>query len=94
MSLLGKIDPALAKSLAGQIRAIGKTAKTEEDVRLNVEAALKPVLAQLGISTSASYEQHVTLLQGSGSADAVYGFGISWPFSSRPCAALDSRVAR
>ncbi len=76
MSLSGKIDPAIAKQLAGQIRAIGKTAKTEEDVRLNVEAALKHHLAQLGISTTASYEQPITLLQGSGSADAVYGFGI------------------
>jgi len=76
MSLLGKIDPAIAKRLAEQIRAIGKTAKSEEDVRLNVEAALKHYLAQLGISTAASYEQHITLLQGSGSADAVYGFGI------------------
>ena len=45
MSLRGKIDPAIAKQLAEQIRAIGKTAKTEEDVRLNVEAVLKHHLA-------------------------------------------------
>ncbi|HVM50990.1 MAG TPA: N-6 DNA methylase [Candidatus Acidoferrum sp.] len=76
MSLSGKIDPAMAKRLAEQIRTIGKSAKSEEDVRLNVEAALKHHLAQLGISTTASYEQPVTLLEGSGSADAVYGFGI------------------
>jgi SAM-dependent methyltransferase len=76
MSLRGKIDPAIAKQLAGQIRAIGKTAQSEEDVRLNVEAALKHHLAQLGITTTASYEQHITLLQGTGLADAVYGFGI------------------
>ncbi len=76
MSLRGKIDPAIAKQLAEQIRAIGKTAKTEEDVRLNVEAVLKHHLAQLGISTKASYEQHITLLEGTGAADAVYGFGI------------------
>jgi len=76
VSLHGKIDAAIVKSLASQIRAIGKTAKSEEDVRLNVEAALKHYLAQLGISTTASYEQPITLLQGSGSADAVYGFGI------------------
>lgn len=76
MSLLGKIDPAIAKQLAEQIRAIGKTAKSEEDVRFHVETALKQYLAQLGISTIASYEQTITLLQGSGSADAVYGFGI------------------
>jgi hypothetical protein len=41
-----------------------------------VEAALKHHLARLGISTRAAYEQHITLLEGSGSADAVYGFGI------------------
>ena len=76
MSLRGKIDPGIARQLAEQIRAIGKSAKTEEDVRLNVEAALKHHLAQLGISTTASYEQHITFLHGSGSADAVYGFGI------------------
>jgi SAM-dependent methyltransferase len=76
MSLPGKIDPAIAKQLAEQIRAIGKTAKSEEDVRFHVETALKQYLSQLGISTISSYEQHVTLLKGSGSADAVYGFGI------------------
>ncbi len=76
MNLLGKIDPAMASRLAEEIRAIGKTARSEEDVRLNVEGALKQYLAQLGISTAASYEQPITLLQGSGSADAVYGFGI------------------
>ncbi|MCG2660891.1 MAG: hypothetical protein L6437_11675 [Kiritimatiellae bacterium] len=76
MNLLGKIEPAIAKQLAEQIRTIGKTAKSEEDVRLNVEATLKHYLAQLGINTTASYEQPVTLLQGSGSTDAVYGFGI------------------
>jgi len=48
MSLLGKIDPAIAKALAEQIRAIGKTARSEEDVRLNVEAALKHYLVNWG----------------------------------------------
>jgi len=43
---------------------------------LMFEAALKHYLTQLGISTEASYEQPITLLKGSGSADAVYGFGI------------------
>lgn len=47
MSLLGKIDPAIAKRLAEQIRAIGKAAKSETDVRLNGETALKHYLAQL-----------------------------------------------
>jgi hypothetical protein len=76
MSVHGRIEPAAAKELAEQIRAISRTARSEEDVRLNVEAALKHYLAQVGIFTTASYEQHITLLQGSGSADAVYGFGI------------------
>jgi hypothetical protein len=76
MKARGKIDPSIAKPLAERIRAIGKEAKTEEDVRFHVETALKQYLAQLGISTKASYEQPITLLHGTGSADAVYGFGI------------------
>lgn len=76
MNVQGKIDPAISQALAAKIRTIAKSAHSEEDVLLNVEAALKPVLAGLGISTQASYEQSVTLLQGSGSMDAVYGFGI------------------
>jgi len=70
------ISAAVAEKLAAEILAIGREAHTEEDVRLNVEHALKPVLSQLGISTVARYEQRVTLLQGSRRADAVYGFGV------------------
>lgn len=66
----------MAKQLAEQIRAVGKTAKSEEDVRLNVELALRHHLNQLGIQTQPSYEQPVTMLKGTGSTDAVYGFGI------------------
>ncbi len=66
----------MAKQLAEQIRAVGKTAKSEEDVRLNVELALRHHLTQLGIQTQPSYEQPVTTLKGTGSTDAVYGFGI------------------
>ena len=66
----------MAKLLADQIRAVGKTAKSEEDVRLNVELALRHHLTQLGIQTQPSYEQPVTTLKGTGSTDAVYGFGI------------------
>ena len=76
MNNTGKFDPAISRKLAADIRTIAKSARSEEDVRLNVEVVLKPVLAKLGISTQASYEQPVTLLQGSGSLDAVYGFGI------------------
>ncbi len=70
------LSPAGAKKLAEQIREIGKHAHSEEDVRLNVEHALRPVLEKLGITTQAAYEQPLTLLQGPGRADAVYGFGI------------------
>jgi len=76
MSGYGKIDPEISKKLAAEIRAIAKRAQNEEEVRLNVELELKPVLTQLGISTQANYEQRLTLLQGTGRADAVYGFGI------------------
>jgi hypothetical protein len=72
----GKIDPAISKKLAQEIRAIAKRAQNEEEVRIPVETALKPVLAQLGISAQPSYEQKLTTLQGTGYADAVYGFGV------------------
>ena len=76
MSKAGRITPTMAKQLAEQIRAVGKTAKSEEDVRLNVELALRQHLTQLGIQTQPVYEQPVTTLKGTGSTDAVYGFGI------------------
>ena len=44
MSTRRKIDPAIAKPLAEKIRAIGKTAKSEEDVRLNVEGRAEALL--------------------------------------------------
>ncbi len=72
----GKIDPAISRKLAREIREIAKRAHNEEEVRIPVEAALKPVLSQLGISTQANYEQRLTMLQGTGYADAVYGFGV------------------
>jgi hypothetical protein len=71
-----KIDPGISKRLARDIREIGKTAHNEEEVRIGVESALKPVLAQLGISTQVNYEQKLIMLNGPGYADAVYGFGI------------------
>lgn len=70
------ISASITKKLAAEILAIGRDAHTEEDVRLNVEIALKPVLSELGISTNARYEQRITLLEGSRRADAVYGFGV------------------
>ncbi len=76
MSRAGKIDPAISRQLARDIREIAKRAHNEEEVRIPVESALKPVLSQLGISTQASYEQKLTMLRGTGYADAVYGFGV------------------
>src|SRR6266566_326932 len=76
MSRAGKIDPAISRQLAREIREIAKRAHNEEEVRIPIESALKPVLSQLGISTEASYEQKLTMLQGTGYADAVYGFGV------------------
>lgn len=72
----GKIDPAISRKLAREIREIAKRAHNEEEVRIPVETALKPVLGRLGISTQANYEQRLTMLQGTGYADAVYGFGV------------------
>jgi SAM-dependent methyltransferase len=69
-------SPAGAKKLAEQIREIARRAHSEEDLRLNVEHALRPVLTDLGINAQAAYEQPLTLLQGTARADAVYGFGI------------------
>ena len=76
MTRSGKIDPAISKKLAHEIREIAKRAHNEEEIRIPVELALKPVLTQLGISTQANYEQKLTTLQGTGYADAVYGFGV------------------
>jgi type I restriction-modification system DNA methylase subunit len=70
------ISASITKKLAADILAVGREAQTEEDVRVNVEHALKPVLNQLGISTIARYEQRITFLEGSRRADAVYGFGV------------------
>ena len=71
-----KINSADSVELAAEIQRIGKTARTEEDVRIHVEHALKPALQKLGITTEARYEQRLTLLKGTGYADAVYGFGV------------------
>ena len=71
-----KLDKSSSKELAAEIQRIGKAARTEEDVRVNVENALKPALNKLGIRTEPRYEQRLTLLHGTGYADAVYGFGV------------------
>src|SRR5438105_2927658 len=76
MTRSGKIDPTISQKLANEIRAIAKRAHNEEDVKINVEIVLKPILIQLGIQADPSYGQKLTLLQGRRFADAVYGFGI------------------
>src|ERR1017187_4951515 len=82
MSKAGRITPPMAKQLAEQIRAVGKTAKSEEDLRLNVELAFRHHLTQLGIQTQPSYEQPVTTLKGTGSTNAVYEI---WLGGAPPC---------
>jgi SAM-dependent methyltransferase len=76
MSAPNLLTSAGAKKLAEEILAVAGRARTEEDVRVNVEHALRPVWARLGITAEPFYEQRVTLLRGTGRADAVYGFGI------------------
>lgn len=77
MSNSSAIDPAISKKLAEDILLAGKKARSEEDLRINVEMILKPILERLGIASEARYEQQVTLLQGAtGRTDALYGFGI------------------
>jgi N-6 DNA Methylase len=70
------ISRQTSAALAQEITNIAKHATTEEDVRVNVERVLRPVLTKLGISTQPKYEQRLTLLRGTGRADAVYGFGV------------------
>jgi len=41
MTRSGKIDPAISKKLAQEIRAIARRAHNEEEVRIPVELALK-----------------------------------------------------
>jgi hypothetical protein len=59
----------IAEGLAQQILQVAQDAGTEQELLIGVEAALGPVLDQLGIPKQAQYEK--TLLQGR--ADAVYG---------------------
>jgi hypothetical protein len=63
------ITGGIAEALAQQILKVAQGAETEQELLIGVEAALGPVLDQLGIPKQAQYEK--TLLEGR--ADAVYG---------------------
>lgn len=59
-----------AVDLAAAILDAAESARTENDLLIRVEAALQPILEELGIPSAPSYEK--TLIRGR--ADAVYGF--------------------
>lgn len=68
-----------AEALAASIRGVAERAHTEEDVRVGVERLLAPVLGQLGVTYTPTYERHyrtALLKGGSGRSDAVYGHAI------------------
>lgn len=58
-----------ATALAAQFLDVARRSKSEEDVKIGIEMALRPALDVLGIGTTGRYE--VTLLNGA--ADAIYG---------------------
>jgi hypothetical protein len=66
----------VADQLATRIREVAKHAKSEEDLRIGVEEALKVALRQLGIDVTPRYEKSYaprgSILRG-GRSDAVYG---------------------
>jgi hypothetical protein len=65
---------AQADAVCKAINRIGATAETEEDVRINVDAALRPILAELNLRTEPRFEQGVQRgALASGRADAIYG---------------------
>jgi len=68
-----------AEALAASIRGVAEKAHTEEDVRVGVERLLAPILGQLGVTYTPTYERHyrtALLKGGSGRSDAVYGHAI------------------
>jgi hypothetical protein len=64
-----------SRSLAEAILQVGRTAQTEEDLRIGVEKLLEPALEQLGVVAHPRYERHIrrTILTAPGRADALYG---------------------
>lgn len=67
---------AQADAVCKAINRIGATTETEEDVRINVDAALRPIMAELNLRTEPRFEQGVQRgAVASGRADAIYGAG-------------------
>jgi SAM-dependent methyltransferase len=65
---------AQADAVCKAINRIGATAETEEDVRINVDAALRPIMTELNLRTEPRFEQGVQRgALASGRADAIYG---------------------
>lgn len=64
---------AQAESLAAAIRRIASEARNEEELRLNVEVALRPIVDGFHLAIAPRYEQGVQGDIASGRADAVYG---------------------
>ncbi len=64
----------LADGVAAAIRGVGVQAQSEEDVRVNVDAALRPALEVFNLHTAPRFEQGVQRgALASGRADAIYG---------------------
>jgi len=64
----------LADTVAAAIRRVGVQAQSEEDVRVNVDAALRPALEAFNLRTSPRFEHGVQRgAMTSGRADAIYG---------------------
>jgi len=70
--------PIDADALAAAIRREGERSHTEEDLRIGVEALLRPLLHDVGITYTPRYERHYrAVLKGTGGqSDAVYGHAI------------------
>lgn len=65
---------ARADIVAAAIRRVGVEAESEEDVRVNVDAALRPALDAFNLRTAPRFEQGVQRgALASGRADAIYG---------------------
>jgi len=70
--------PIDADTLAAAIRREAEQAHTEEDLRIGVEALLRPLLGEVSIAYTPHYERHYrAVLEGPGGrSDAVYGHAI------------------
>jgi SAM-dependent methyltransferase len=69
--------PVPVGELADEIRAVGRRARSEEDLRIGIEELLAPVRRRLGITPryETSYRKGISVL-GGGYSDAVYGHAV------------------